>query len=84
MFRKIAFSLATAAALGTVALAPTSASAFGGHFGGGHWGGRGFGWGGVGIGLGLAAGAVAASACVRQTVIYTPAGPVVRWINVCY
>lgn len=54
----------------------------GGHFGGGHWGGRGFGWGGVG--LGLAAGAVAASACLQRTVTYTPAGPVVSWINVCY
>jgi hypothetical protein len=33
MIRNIAFALATTAALGAVALAPTSASAFGGHFG---------------------------------------------------
>ena len=33
MFRKITLALATTAALGAAALAPTSASAFGGHFG---------------------------------------------------
>jgi hypothetical protein len=33
MFRKISFALAAAAALGTVALAPTSASAWGFHGG---------------------------------------------------
>jgi hypothetical protein len=38
MFRKMTFILATAAALGAAALAPTSASAFG-HVGGGHFGG---------------------------------------------
>ena len=43
MFRKITLALATTAALGAAALAPTSASAFGGHFGhgpvvGGHFG----------------------------------------------
>ena len=44
MFRKMTLALATTAALGAAALAPTSASAFGGHFGhgpvvgGGHFG----------------------------------------------
>jgi hypothetical protein len=39
MLRKISFALVTAAALGTVALAPTSASAWGGGFHGGWHGG---------------------------------------------
>jgi hypothetical protein len=66
MFRKIAFALATTAALGVAALAPTSASAFGGHFGhgpvvGGHFAGPHFGprfggprfgrWGWGGVGV---------------------------------
>jgi hypothetical protein len=43
--RKSIFALAAIATLGTTALAPTSASAFGfgGHFGGGHFGGGHFG-----------------------------------------
>jgi hypothetical protein len=53
MFRKISVALVAAAALGSVALAPTSASAWGrgGGFGGFHggyhegWGHRGFGYG---------------------------------------
>ena len=58
--RKTILALATFAALGTTALAPTSASAWGhggghwggghwgGHWGGGHWGGWGHRWGGWG------------------------------------
>jgi hypothetical protein len=53
MFRKISIALVAAAALGSAALAPTSASAWGrgGGFGGFHggfhegWGHRGFGYG---------------------------------------
>ena len=53
MFRKISIALVAAAALGSAALAPTSASAwgrgggFGGYHGGFHegWGHRGFGFG---------------------------------------
>jgi hypothetical protein len=52
MFRKISIALVAAAALGSAALAPTSASAWGrGGFGGFHggfhegWGHRGFGFG---------------------------------------
>jgi hypothetical protein len=53
MFRKISIALVAAAALGSAALAPTSASAwgrgggFGGYHGGFHegWGHRGFGYG---------------------------------------
>jgi hypothetical protein len=48
MLRKVSFALVAAAALGTVALAPTSASAWGHGFHGRYHGGfghRGFGWG---------------------------------------
>lgn len=93
MFRKIAFTLATAAALGSAALAPTSASAFGAarfghgpHFAGGHFGphfGR-WGWAGVGVAAGLVGGAIVADACLRREVFYTPYGPQVRFVSVCY
>jgi hypothetical protein len=83
MFRKMAFVLAATAALGTVALAPTSASAWGR---GGHWGGHGWGWGGFGVGVaaGLVGSAIVANTCVQRRLIDTPYGPVVRWVNVCY
>jgi hypothetical protein len=99
MFRKMTFVLAATAALGAAALAPTSASAFGGphlggpHIAGPHFGGPRFfgprfghrwGWGGVGIAAGLVGGAIAADACLRREVFDTPYGPQVRWVNVCY
>src|SRR5713226_3018183 len=88
MFRKMAFVLAATAALGAVALSPTSASAWGhGHWGGGHgWGGHGWGWGGFGVGVaaGLVGGAIVANACLQRRIIDTPYGPVVRWVNACY
>jgi hypothetical protein len=91
MFRKITFVLATTAALGAVAFAPTSASAWGKGGGGGGWGGGGWhhggwGWGGVaaGIGVGLVGSAIVASSCYRREVVPTAYGPVVRWVNYCY
>jgi hypothetical protein len=87
MFRKAALVLAATAALGAVALSPTSASAWGrgGHWGG-HWGGHHWGWGavGVGLGVGLVTSAIAANACVQRRVVDTVYGPQVRWVNVCY
>jgi hypothetical protein len=95
MFRKMTLVLAATAALGAVALAPTSASAWG-H---GGWGGHHFGWGGfgAGIGLGLVGSAVAANSyyngyyygygndtCLRRRVVDTYYGPRWRWVNVCY
>ncbi len=83
MFRKMALVLAATAALGTVALSPTSASAWGyGH----HWGGRGWGWGGFGVGVaaGIVGSAIVANSCIQRQVVGTPYGPVVRWVNVCY
>jgi hypothetical protein len=79
MFRKMALVLAATAALGAVALSPTSASAWGyGH----HWGG----WGGFGVGVaaGIVGSAIVANTCVQRQVVATPYGPVVRWVNVCY
>jgi hypothetical protein len=57
MFRKISIALVAAAALGTAALAPTSASAWGrgGGFHGGFHGGYG-GWGHRGFGYGYGPG----------------------------
>jgi hypothetical protein len=86
MFRKMAFVLATTAALGTVALAPTSASAWG-HGGWGHgWGGHHWGWGGfgVGLGVGLVGSAIVADTCLQRRIVDTVYGPVVRLVNVCY
>jgi hypothetical protein len=82
MFRKMAFVLAATAALGAVALSPTSASAWGKGGWGGGWGGHH--WGGLGVGVGLVGGAVAANACLQRRVVDTYYGPVVRWVNVCY
>jgi hypothetical protein len=88
MFRKMTFVLATTAALGAVALAPTSASAWGkGGWGGGGWGHHGgWGWGGVaaGVGVGLVGSAIVAGSCYRRQVVGTPYGPAVRWVNYCY
>jgi hypothetical protein len=86
MFRNLTFVLAATAALGAVALSPTSASAWGkGGFGGG-WGGHHFGWGavGIGVGVGLVGSAIAANTCLQRRVFDTPYGPVVRYVNVCY
>jgi hypothetical protein len=81
MFRKTALVLAATAALGAVALSPTSASAWGyGH----HWGGRGWGGFGVGVAAGIVGGAIVANSCVQRQVVATPYGPVVNWVNVCY
>jgi hypothetical protein len=86
MLRKTIFALSTAAVLSAATLAPTSAFAGGGggwHGGGFHGGGLGFGV-GTAIGLGILAGAAYDSNCMAQRVFNTPAGPVVRWVNVCY
>jgi hypothetical protein len=83
MIRKMTFVLAATAALGAVALSPTSASAWGkGGWGGGHH----FGWGrvGIGVGLGLIGAGIAADTCMQRRVMDTPYGPTVRWVNVCY
>jgi hypothetical protein len=79
MFRKITVALVAATTLGAVALAPTSASAWG------HRWGHGWGWGavGLGVGIGLATGAIVQATCTRRMVVATPYGPTVQWVNVC-
>jgi hypothetical protein len=82
MLRKMVFTLATGAALGVAALAPTSASA---HWGGGHWGGPYWGhWGFYRPGLPVYAGPVVYGGCLVRRWVYTPWGPQVRWVNRCY
>ena len=78
MFRKLALAFVAAAALGTAALAPTAASAWGWHEHH-HWG-R---WGGgphVYIGGPYYGGY---GGCVVRSWVATPWGPRPRWINVC-
>ena len=98
MFRRFALALATMAALGAAAVAPTSSASahpmfghgpvfhgpigHGPHFFGPHRFGHRWGW-GVGI-AGLVGGAIVADTCLRREVFDTPYGPEVRWINICY
>lgn len=82
MLRKMLLTLATGAALGAAALMPTSASA---HWGGGHWGHWGGHWGGFyRPGLRIYAGPVVYGGCVVRRWVYTPWGPRLRWVNLCY
>jgi hypothetical protein len=77
MFRKTMLALGASIALGTAALAPTSASAHGW----GHGGGWGHGW-GHGPHFGFYYGGY--DGCIRERWIPTPFGPVLRRVNVCY
>jgi hypothetical protein len=89
MLRKLSLIAVAAASLGMAALAPTSASAFGGHVGGHGWqGGWHGGWGGprfyaggpgyYGYGYGYGGG------CYVRRLVPTPWGPRWRLINRCY
>ncbi|HTZ02151.1 MAG TPA: sulfur globule protein precursor [Xanthobacteraceae bacterium] len=77
MLRKTMFALAAAVALGATALTPTAASAHGG----GNWHGGWYGWHGPIVRV--YAGPVDGGCVVRRWV-YTPYGPVLRWVNRCY
>ena len=79
MLRKTIIALAASATLGVAALAPSSASAWGGR--GGWYGGWHGGW--HGPGLRVYAGPVYGGCMVRNWV-YTPYGPMPRWVNRCY
>jgi hypothetical protein len=77
MLRKLTLAFAAAAALGTAAMAPTTASAWGGWHGGWHHG-----WGGpVIVGAPVVYGAY--DGCMHRRWVPTPWGPRVRWVNVC-
>ena len=82
MLRKTMLALATCVTLGAAALAPSSASA---HWGGGWHGGWHHGWYGGWRGpiVRVYAGPGYGGCMVRRWV-YTPYGPVLRWVNRCY
>jgi hypothetical protein len=84
MLRKLILAVATTAALGAAALAPTSASAHWGGWGGGHWGHWGWGHGFWRPGIRVYAGPVVYGGCVVRRWVYTPYGPALRWVNRCY
>ena len=80
MLRKTILALAAIATLSAAALSPNTASAWGGHpgwHGGWHggWGHRPF----VRVYAGPGYGG-----CMVRRWVYTPYGPVLRWVNRCY
>ena len=81
MLRKLSLVAVAAASLGAAALAPTSASAWGGWHGGHHWG-----WGGPRIVIGGPAyyGGYAYGGCYVRRLVPTPWGPQWRLVNRCY
>lgn len=81
MLRKLSLVALAAASLGAAALAPTSASAWGGRHGGWH------GWGGPRIVIGGPAyygGGYAHGGCHVRRLVGTPWGPQWRLVNRCY
>jgi len=85
MFRKLSLVAVAAASLGVAALAPTSASAWGGwhHHGGWHHGG--WGWGGPRVVVGGPAYyAGGGGGCYVRRLVGTPWGPRWRLVNRCY
>ncbi len=85
MFRKLSLVAVAAASLGLAALAPTSASAWGGgwhHHGG--WN-HGWGWGGPRVIVaGPAYYAGGGGGCYVRRLVGTPWGPRWRLVNRCY
>ena len=85
MLRKLGLVAVAAASLAAAALAPTSASAFGGHGWHGGWHGGGWGWHGPRVfigGPGYAYGAY--GGCTVRRLVGTPWGPRWRLVNRCY
>lgn len=83
MLRKLSLVAVAAASLGAAALAPTSASAWGGHgfhHGGWHHGGWGFGGPRVYVG----GPSYAYGGCYVRRLVPTPWGPRWRLVNRCY
>jgi hypothetical protein len=81
MLRKLSLVAIAAASLGAAALAPTSASAWGGWHGGWHR------WGGPRIVIGGPAyygGGYAYGGCYVRRLVPTPWGPRWRLVNRCY
>jgi len=87
MLRKFSLVAIAAASLGVAALAPTSASAWGGWHGGWHGGGwhHGWGWGGPRFVVGGPAYyAGGYDGCYARRLVGTPWGPRWRLVNRCY
>jgi hypothetical protein len=78
MLRKIILATSAAAALGAVALAPTSASAWGFHGGYGYWGH------GAWFGPRVVFTEPYYGGCNVREWVQTPSGPQLRWVNRCY
>jgi hypothetical protein len=85
MLRKLSLVAVAAASLGVAALAPTSASAWGGWHGGWH---HGWGWGPRYVGGPVYYGGPAYSygygGCYARRLVPTPWGPRWRLVNRCY
>jgi hypothetical protein len=83
MLRKLSLVAVAAVSLGAAALAPTSASAWGGWHGGGHGGWHhGWGWGGPRFVAGPAY--YGYGGCYVRHLVPTPWGPRWRLVNRCY
>ena len=86
MLRKLTLALVAAASLGTIALAPTAASAHGGWHGGGHGGWHG-GWGfrhhHFYRGIAFVGGGYGGDGCYVTRSVLTPFGYRLRTVNVC-
>ena len=82
MLRKLSLVAIAAASLGAAALAPTSASAWGGgHHG---WHGYHWGWGGPRVVIGAPAYAYGGGGCYVRRLVPTPWGPRWQLVNRCY
>ena len=84
MLRKLSLVAVAAASLGAAALAPTSASAWGGHGWHGGWHHHGGGWGGPRFFVGGPAYSYGYGGCYVRRLIPTPWGPRWRLVNRCY
>jgi hypothetical protein len=79
MLRNTITAAAAALTLGAAALAPNSASAWAGHPG---WYGWHHGW-FYRPAVRVYAGPIYGG-CINRRLVWTPYGPAVRWVNVCY
>jgi hypothetical protein len=79
MLRKTITAAAAALTLGAAALVPNSASAWAGHPG---WHGWHHGW-FYRPAVRVYAGPIYGG-CIHRRLVWTPYGPAVRWVNVCY
>jgi hypothetical protein len=86
MYRKITFALFAAASLGTMALAPSAASAkpWGSGWGGGWGGGFHHHHFGPGLSIAYVGGGYADDGCYVTRRVRTPFGYRLRTVNVCY